>query len=103
MIEPSRRGLLLGLGAIIAAPAIVRASSLMPIKALRSPVLVCEVGEWRGVRFVLPTYTDPAHTWDGPVQPIEGEHYLKYLDELGEIMREAIQPLTKLRQFTEGP
>lgn len=32
MIVPSRRGFLAGLGAVIAAPAIVRASSLMRIK-----------------------------------------------------------------------
>lgn len=30
----SRRGLLSGFGALLAAPAIVRASSLMPVKAL---------------------------------------------------------------------
>jgi hypothetical protein len=34
MIETSRRSLLTGLGALIAAPAIVRASSLMPLKAV---------------------------------------------------------------------
>jgi len=33
MIEPSRRGLLLGFAGLLAAPAIVRASSLMPVKA----------------------------------------------------------------------
>lgn len=32
-----RRGFLTGLGALIAAPAIVRASSLMPVKALVEP------------------------------------------------------------------
>lgn len=37
-IITSRRGLLVGLGAILAAPAIVRASSIMPVKAFkRSP------------------------------------------------------------------
>jgi hypothetical protein len=35
MLEvPSRRGFLAGLGAILAAPAIVRVASLMPVKAL---------------------------------------------------------------------
>lgn len=40
MTQPalSRRGLILGLGAVIAAPAIVRASSLMAIKPIRVPV-----------------------------------------------------------------
>lgn len=34
MIETSRRGLLAGLGALIAAPAIVRATSVMPVMSL---------------------------------------------------------------------
>lgn len=34
---PTRRGLLLGLGAVIAAPAIVRATSLMPVRAVLTP------------------------------------------------------------------
>jgi hypothetical protein len=34
-MQPSRRGFLIGLGAVIAAPAIVRATSLMPVKAPR--------------------------------------------------------------------
>ena len=34
IIQPSRRGFLAGLGALIAAPAIVRASSLMPVSAI---------------------------------------------------------------------
>lgn len=38
MIETSRRGLLTGLSALVAAPAIVRASSLMPVKALQNVV-----------------------------------------------------------------
>jgi hypothetical protein len=33
-----RRGLLIGLGALFAAPAIVRASSLMPVKAIEMPL-----------------------------------------------------------------
>lgn len=35
----SRRGLIAGLGALLAAPAIVRASSLMPVKAFASPYM----------------------------------------------------------------
>ena len=34
MIEPSRRGFITGLIALVAAPAIVRAGSLMPVKSL---------------------------------------------------------------------
>jgi hypothetical protein len=34
-METNRRGLLLGLGSLIAAPTIVRAASLMPVKALQ--------------------------------------------------------------------
>lgn len=46
MIEaPSRRGFLTGLGAILAAPAIVRVASLMPVKALPAP--------WTHVRYGL--------------------------------------------------
>jgi hypothetical protein len=44
MIAPTRRGLITGLGAILAAPAVVRAESLMPI----SP-------EWRELHFVRPS------------------------------------------------
>ncbi len=35
IIEPSRRGFIAGLASLIAAPAIVRAGSLMPVKAPR--------------------------------------------------------------------
>jgi hypothetical protein len=38
-IETSRRGLLVGLGALIAAPAIVRASSLMAVKPIDKVIL----------------------------------------------------------------
>jgi hypothetical protein len=39
MIQQSRRGFLTGLGAVICAPAIVRASSLMPVKIIAPPGL----------------------------------------------------------------
>jgi hypothetical protein len=38
-IETSRRGLLIGLGALVAAPAIVRASSLMAVKPIDKVML----------------------------------------------------------------
>lgn len=47
----SRRGLL---GAIICAPAIVRASSLMPIKAVRPPDLMAAL---------IASMTDPLANW----------------------------------------
>lgn len=49
MSAPSRRGFLALLGAgLVAAPAIVRASSIMPIKA-HEPIFAGYVGEYHGV------------------------------------------------------
>jgi len=39
-MDVSRRGLLTGLASLLAAPAIVRVTSLMPVKALGPPELV---------------------------------------------------------------
>jgi hypothetical protein len=40
MIQQSRRGFIAGLGALfVAAPAIVRAASIMPVKAIRQPTI----------------------------------------------------------------
>jgi hypothetical protein len=36
LIKPSRRGFITGLAALVAAPAIVRASSLMPVRSIAS-------------------------------------------------------------------
>jgi hypothetical protein len=46
----NRRGLLLGLGAVVAAPAIVRYGNIMPVRALPSEI---PAANWphRGVRF----------------------------------------------------
>ena len=44
MIKTTRRGLITGLGALLAAPAIVRATSIMPVKAWVAPrheVVIC--------------------------------------------------------------
>lgn len=49
MIETSRRGLLAGLGALIAAPAIVRATSVMPVKSLDLLDLGNSSAYWREV------------------------------------------------------
>lgn len=98
MIEPSRRGLLIGLGAIIAAPAVVRATSLMAIKPL--PVIrpiwpFGEEGRW---------YRDRVRFVDGELEQWDGwfRRYL-YADELSADLRVAVQPLAKFRQFAEGP
>jgi hypothetical protein len=40
MIQTSRRSLITGLVSFLAAPAVVRAASLMPVKALRSDVVI---------------------------------------------------------------
>jgi hypothetical protein len=55
MIEqPSRRGFITGLGALfISAPAIVRASSLMPIKALSPELLVGDIYSLERLRNLL--------------------------------------------------
>ena len=42
----TRRGLITGLATFLAAPAIVRASSLMPVKALPDPMAVIGVTDW---------------------------------------------------------
>jgi hypothetical protein len=39
-MQPTRRGFLAGLGALFAAPAIVRIESLMPVRALILPTLL---------------------------------------------------------------
>lgn len=42
----SRRGLLTGLTAFLAAPAIVRAGSLMPVKAWNEPMAIVGYTDW---------------------------------------------------------
>ena len=48
MITPSRRGLIGGVAAFLCAPAIVRASSLMPVKVVRSTRLYFTKIQWDG-------------------------------------------------------
>lgn len=52
MIETSRRSLLTGLIAFVAAPAIVRAGSLMPVKQMLIPGPTIITPEWEEVRWV---------------------------------------------------
>lgn len=49
----NRRGFLAGVGGILAAPAIVRVASIMPVRALR----LIDIGEGRWLRFT-PKYTN---------------------------------------------
>lgn len=44
LIQPTRRGFLTGLGALLAAPAIVRASSLMPVRSM--PAVIATASSW---------------------------------------------------------
>jgi len=60
----TRRSLGGGLVSLVAAPAIVRASSLMPVKAvpdLASPVFVERVRAWSGIVWTEKTPYDPSH------------------------------------------
>lgn len=50
MITPTRRGLITGLISLVAAPAIVRAGSLMPISVQRFPILLVDPGAWQWIR-----------------------------------------------------
>jgi hypothetical protein len=70
MIQPSRRGFITGLIAFAAAPAIVRASSLMPVKAMLPDLAWLEedfvfrtsipAGEWRQINQGAPYGRSPA-------------------------------------------
>lgn len=42
----TRRGLITGIATFLAAPAIVRAGSLMPVKALPDPMAIIGVTDW---------------------------------------------------------
>lgn len=57
----NRRGFLSGALGFLAAPAIVRASSLMPVVAQPAPLFTSHMGTWEGVRVV--SYTEPQHAW----------------------------------------
>jgi len=54
----SRRGLITGLVGFVAAPAIVRASSLMPVKSLPITWIDGELNPWLGLRKDLQSYLD---------------------------------------------
>jgi hypothetical protein len=58
VIQSSRRGFLLGLGVAVAAPAIVRATSLMPVRALEREFIFrtsLPAGIWRQIPILVPT------------------------------------------------
>jgi hypothetical protein len=57
LLVPSRRGFLIGFGALLAAPAIVRASSLMPVSVLpasvvEDPLLSLDIHKLSSIRWV---------------------------------------------------
>ncbi len=59
----TRRSLFGGLGALLAAPAIVRASSLMAIRPWQTPI------EWRlDDRFALMSYDSITQTWNSATE-----------------------------------
>lgn len=91
MIIPSRRGFLLGIASFLAAPAIVRAASLMPVSVLKpEPVFEYTVfdldgyGNWipsRIVRWVDDAWTEVSRLKPDPeplffLPPEYGEHRL---------------------------
>jgi len=49
IIKPTRRSFLIGLGTLLAAPAIVRATSIMPVKALPAEMLKNPRRQWHHV------------------------------------------------------
>ena len=60
ILRPSRRGFLVGIAGLLAAPAIVRVSSLMPIKALPAgylmPQLITNIDIIYGYLYVNPEW-----------------------------------------------
>lgn len=59
MIEASRRSFITGLAALVAAPAIVRAGSLMPVKTMIEPRRFYAIGD--SITSPLPYYIDGLH------------------------------------------
>lgn len=72
-MDLSRRGFIGGLGLAIAAPAIVKASSLMPVSSRAARVMY----DWKVVTvygrttFVVPDMSfAPIHLWEAPLPPL---------------------------------
>jgi hypothetical protein len=59
MIEQTRRGLITGLISFVASPAIVRASSIMPIKPL--PLIEFNNTEWKVIEKFILTFQSVLH------------------------------------------
>lgn len=51
MIEIGRRGLIAGIGALFAAPAIVKAASLMPVKVMRPSISIRALTDYAPAAF----------------------------------------------------
>jgi hypothetical protein len=90
----SRRGLLTGLGALIAAPAIVRAGSLMPVRrpALTAPQLV--------LQWVYPSILDDLAQMDD-LQLVYGHTILQ--TSIGEYGGIIIREISRDQFFREFP
>lgn len=58
ILEPTRRGLITGLVSFVAAPAIVRAKSIMPIKVINEDLWQGQASLHRGLVNDYPTYED---------------------------------------------
>lgn len=84
----NRRGFLTGALGFLAAPAIVRASSLMPVKAQPQALFTEHVGVFEGVRYVEITYADPVSSWSG-LETVSSDDILSrlYTDEFMQRMR----------------
>lgn len=75
----SRRGFLLGLGAALAAPAVVRAESLMKIAALRQQLNEASLLEFIASERILvvePAFIDFSAVWAWKLVP-SGDHLVK--------------------------
>jgi hypothetical protein len=120
----SRRSLVTGLATFLAAPAIVRAGSLMPVKSFWDGDLIKATerfltGSHGSVAFTSATYTDPAFTWnivgaaeqiwtgdliairdDGYAYPVRATDLTRGLEGCGVALTNSA-PSERLRRFTE--
>ncbi len=123
----SRRSLVTGLATFLAAPAIVRAGSLMPVKVIKPwhdgvTFKATErflTGSHGSVAFQMATYTDPAFTWnivgaaeqiwtgdliairdDGYAYPVRAADLTRGLEGCGVALTNSVPP-ERLARFTE--
>lgn len=84
LLRPSRRGFIAGFGALLAAPVVIKASALMPV---RTPLLLREL-----------IVTLPSSMQIGDTVTIIGDNRLYTLNE---ITREAVQLFKNSNKFLE--